>query len=338
MNFDHKPSIQIAGGFFLFICTVIICLFLTIPSAASAASLAKATVVVVDEEGSPIEDAKVFITRDGPRWDGTVPSYSRGETNSSGRYSDTMISHNGYITYGAKKEGYYNTHHNFQFDYNKAGLKHWKPWNPELEVVLRKIENPVPMYARNTIRSNLVIPVIGTEVGFDLIRFDWVSPYGRGVHADFVFKLDKTFQSRKDFKAKLTLSFTNKHDGIIEVRESLRKGSDFHLPRVAVETGYRPVLELEEWREPEGQIERNYDFIAKDINYFFRIRSEGDGALEKALYGKILGHLSYDPIFTETAKIYFKYYLNPEYNRNLEYDPNQNLFGGLSSLEKVGIK
>lgn len=36
--------------------------------------------------------------------------------------------------------------------------------------------------------------------------------------------------------------------------------------------------------------------------------------------------------------IIFKYYLNPDGTRNLEYDPNRNLFGKLPLHEWVDIK
>lgn len=56
------------------------------------------------------------------------------------------------------------------------------------------------------------------------------------------------------------------------------------------------------------------------------------------MYGKILGHIGLTAIFSETAEIYFKYYLNPDYTRNLEFDPKQNLFKNLPDRERVGIK
>lgn len=47
------------------------------------------------------------------------------------------------------------------------------------------------------------------------------------------------------------------------------------------------------------------------------------------------------PTSEKNAKIFFKYYLNPDYSRNLEYDPTQNLFLNLrdnKKLEWVGLE
>ena len=76
----------------------------------------------------------------------------------------------------------------------------------------------------------------------------------------------------------------------------------------------------------------------KDNNYIFRIRSEEeDGKLVKALYGKIHGDIRFDPREGKAGAISFKYYLNPDYTRNLEFDPKRNLFKNLKSFERVGL-
>ncbi|HEY5812162.1 MAG TPA: hypothetical protein VIT23_05885 [Terrimicrobiaceae bacterium] len=49
----------------------------------------------------------------------------------------------------------------------------WYPWNPTVELLLKAIVNPVPMYARKV--EMLRIPEAGTPIGFDLVKSDWVS-------------------------------------------------------------------------------------------------------------------------------------------------------------------
>ena len=52
-----------------------------------------------------------------------------------------------------------------------------------------------------------------------------------------------------------------------------------------------------------------------------------NGNVKSALYGKIYG----DPM-----QMNFRYYLNPTPNdRNIEFDPKQNLLGGLKPVEQV---
>jgi hypothetical protein len=71
-------------------------------------------------------------------------------------------------------------------------------------------------------------------------------------------------------------------------------------------------------------------------NYIFRVRSEVDenGKLKQAMYGKIRGDLWYTP--GSGGKIKMHYYLNPDYTRNLEFDPERTLFIGLPKNEGTG--
>lgn len=296
---------------------------------------AKITIIVVDEDGVAVKNAHVGVgfetnTRE-------KETSVRGVTNVNGRFVASE-SCNSSIGFRVTKDGYYKSVGHYLFE--KKNFYGWEPWNPEIIVVLRKIENPVPMYARDTMQSKIEIPVVGKAVGFDLIAFDWIAPYGKGSHADFEFKLDRRVADRKDFDATLTVTFPNKFDGIHSYREDRSRGSLFKLPRFAPEDGYQNSLVLREWRKPQDyNVNRNFDFIKEDNNYFFRVRSEEkDGQLVRSMHGKILGPIDFTVIFSKTAKIYFKYFLNPDYTRNLEFDPKRNLFGSLPPLEQVGIQ
>ena len=62
-------------------------------------------------------------------------------------------------------------------------------------------------------------------------------------------------------------------------------------------------------------------------NFYFRVRTKLDenGNVVSARYGKIYGDLAQ-----------FTYYFNPTPNsRNIEFDPKQNLLGGLEAFEQV---
>jgi hypothetical protein len=293
------------------------------PSDAFFTSKAKVTIKVLEEDGSPVEMANVAV---GFERNGKDDVEFKGLSGSAGFFtvsSDT----NGHIGWTITKENYYETRG--VYDFEKEINKSWQPWNPTVEVLLRKIENPVPMYFRDTKYLSVEIPVVDEEVGFDLVKFDWVSPYGKGTHEDFIFHLKRRVVDRKDFDTTLTVRFANSYDGIKEYREELDAGSLFMLPRKAPTSGYEKELVLSQRRERgDLKIYRNFDFNSKNINYFFRVRSEGkdDGSLDRSMYGKIVGGLRFDPIFSETAKIFFKYYLNPDYTRNLEHDHKKNIF------------
>ena len=78
--------------------------------------------------------------------------------------------------------------------------------------------------------------------------------------------------------------------------------------------------------------------VNRNINHFFRIRSEEkDEEYYKSMYGKIHGDIRFGVIGSKTGYVIFKYYLNPDYTNNLEFDRNRNLFINLKSFEEVGL-
>jgi hypothetical protein len=293
--------------------------------------IAKVTIKVVDEGGKPIEAARVGIGFEYNQNWGTKETGRASLSDSQGLFT-ASASTNGHIGWNITKDGYYKTIGSY--DFQEYGHLGWKPWNPTLEVVLRKIVNPVPMYARDTRRSRVEIPVAGTDIAFDLIEFDWLNPYGRGTTADLLFHLDLMDNGGDDFEYKLKVSFTNTFDGAVEIYENIRQGSVFKLPRVAPVNGYDKEIEVYFVGLKRGSKVSWKD----DRHYIFRVRSEEEnGQLKRAMYGKILSDIKLSSAKKKGGmpSIEFKYYLNPNYTRNLEFDPKQNLFGNLPDLERV---
>jgi len=103
-------------------------LHVSFPCAAYAFfNLAKVTLVVVDEEGNPMEgvDAGVGFEKN-TGW-GTDSKAQRGLTGIDGRFTASGNC-NGHIGYGGIKEGYYRSH--YDYDFKDRGTFGWKPWNP----------------------------------------------------------------------------------------------------------------------------------------------------------------------------------------------------------------
>lgn len=296
--------------------------------------VAKITINIIDEVGNAIEDANVGVGFQYDKSWATDSTSIKGTTDSQGKFT-ASASTNGHVGARISKNGYYNSR--LIYDFQESSLAGWKPWNPELKVILRKIENPVPMYARDTKQSRIEIPVDDKDVAFDLIAFDWLSPYGRGTVADLLFRLNLIDNGGDDFEYNLKVSFVNAFDGVIEFDEDICKGSVFKLPRIAPVEGYGKELQI----YLKG-LKRGARMSWKDNrHYIFRVRSEEEnGHLKKAMYGKILSDIK----LTSAKKkggmpgIVFKYYLNPDYTRNLEFDPKRNLFDALPELEQVGIQ
>ena len=149
---------------------------------------------------------------------------------------------------------------------------------------------------------------------------DWVAPYGKGVNTDIVFTEEFNKNSVTDFYYKLTVSFPNAGDGIQEfdapalIQNATMGQSDLRSLHEAPADGY------------QSQYEQNRSSNL-NRNYYFRVRTKLDenGKVMSACYGKIYGDF-----------MQFTYYLNPTPNdRNIEFDPKQNLLGGLESLNQV---
>jgi len=288
---------------------------------------AKITVRVIDEAGKPVENVKVGI--------GFGKGDADGLTNSEGRFSGAANC-NGHIGFNAVKPGYYMSIGTYEFNYGKKSLTRWEPWNPEVTIVLRRVENPVPMYARDTKESTLIIPVTGKDVGFDLIMYDWVKPYGHGKVADILCNLNVRRSDRDDFEYNMKISFPGQFNGIQSFEEDLLHGSEFKLPRFAPVDGYKKEVKAFIDRKPVGASKSSFN---QNVHHVFRIRSEVEkGKLKKAVYGKIIGDIHIGTKKEGTAYLYFKYYLNTDYTRNLEFDPTRNLFLNLPEREQVRIK
>lgn len=214
----------------------------------------------------------------------------------------------------------------------------WQPWNPLVEIELKKVINPIPMYARHLDPWSFKVPAYNTSLGYDLVKSDWLSPHGKGETADFIFRLDcqlgeVTPDKVQYYDAIFSLSFTNEGDGIQEFLAHPREGSALRSPRYAPESGYQTQWVHHAFEHKTGASHE----INEEQNFFFRIRTKKDaeGRIISALYGKINDPIIYE-IRARGASIQMTYYLNPTPNdRNMEFDPSRNLFRDLKSAEQV---
>lgn len=306
---------------------VVIAIMVLTPFSAFAMGMAKMSLKVIDEDSKPVEGAQVRIHFND---NALEKDLTIGLTDSNGIFSASGSSSDGSVGGDVLKNGYYYSVFHQDFIVKKLGF--WQPWDKQIHVVLRPIINPVPMYVRD---RWIDIPAVGREIGFDLMKFDWVIPYGQGVQSDFIFYCERTYKDVDNFDATITLTFSRENDGIQMIKDDpggiFTVGSRFRLSRHAPESGYQRKLVKRRSRGATGRIDDNSD----DSNYYFRVRSEVDaeGKLTRAMYGKIRGDIRFDPRGSKTASIHFHYYLNPDYTRNLEFDIRKNLFSPLPKNE-----
>jgi len=284
-----------------------------------ASGSAKLILKVIDEKGQPLENALVRIAKGGA----TKKEAFKGKTNSEGYFSKIVETSDGIVGGAVIKDGYYKSNFNHSFFAKKFGR--WQPWEKEITVIMRPIINQIPMYISD---KWITIPELDKEIGFDLIKSDWIVPYGKGEVADFVFYVKRRYENIDEFEGTMILSFSNEFDGILEIKDDLGGiygiGSIFRLPRFAPKGGYISNLKKSISAGSTGW----HNDKNEDSNYIFRIRSKGNEneEISKSIYGKILGDIVFDIRGTDTADIKMRYYLNPDGTRNLEFDPERNLF------------
>jgi len=322
-------------------------------SATFALPIAKITIKVVDEQGNPIENAKAGIALESPKsnsW-GTNIKLLSGLTDTDGLFSDEGET-SPYVGLSAFKEGYYGVGSSFNKFTDTTGIlgfRKYQPWNPTVELVLKKVINPIPMYAirMSGMRDGEYpeIPETGRFIGYDLTVNDWVVPYGLGTHKDFLFKVDIVrANTYRDYDVTLTLSFPNEGDGLIKYTPDVSKGkSSLRMPHNAPIAGYSSEFVRHHERTPNIRTPiRTNGNPAYDINYFFRIRTEldKDGNVTGGLYGKIYGEIdlgNFAWLHNSKPFISFNYYLNPTNNdTNIEFNPEKNIFKGIPDRLKVG--
>jgi hypothetical protein len=309
---------------------ILLVLFAAIAAAPFFLPEAKLSVRVLDEEGKPVQGAEVGMGFEGPAPKGKKSVGRSGLTNSEGLFEASAPT-SGHVTYGAIKDGYYRTVGK-PMDFWKHKLNRWQPWNPTMEVVLKRIVNPVPMYARSL---RLHLPVDNRSAGYDLVEGDWVAPRGQGKVSDFVITLQRRIVGDNDFDVVFVLAFSNRGDGILPIEASESSASELRLPRLAPENGYMAEWRIHHTRSPNAC---RKDEEGRYEDFFFRVRTvQKDGRVERAMYGKLRGAFKLGQFVTQKPVGRFTYYLNPDGTRNMEFDPNRNLFKDLKGLEEVRV-
>jgi hypothetical protein len=278
----------------------------------------KAAFIVINDAGNPLEGANVSVLYDVPPLGGSTDSGKiAGVTDADGKFSATHADKTLGLSFVVEKSGYYPTVIKDDFQ----GLFAPERLNRNLIITLKRVANPIPMYAKWIDTS----PLNGDGVAsLDFKSGKWILSKSGG---DVFFTTKTDRRSAVDFMHTLTISFPNPGDGIEEyfMPES-EKGNQLRSMHEAPADGYHSSLTRTNSAGPTGPVQADYD---QSRVYYFRVDTVLDqaGNVNSALYGKIYG----DPVFMN-----FYYYLNPTPNdRNIEFDPKQNLLKGFDSLQIV---
>lgn len=299
---------------------------------------AMVTIKVTDDGGAVLTGMPVHVW-----FDDSANFY--GTTDSNGLY----VAHGKCSTIDPpiriESKGYYTTATRCRFtNILENAERQWMPWNPMVTAIVRRVINPIAMYAKCV---ETKIPRTNESFGYDLMMGDWVSPVGKGVISDLVFSIKGKWGNYRDNDSTLTLAFSQPNDGLITVAHDMLDrrpiGSEFILPRYAPESGYANARTWRNARKRLGGSSR--DQIIDEVNlegrdYLFRVRSQMDetGVVTNACYGKFHGNIQFAGAAGngQGSWLKFTYYLNPAPNdRNLEFDPKKNLFTNLGEFEQV---
>lgn len=283
-----------------------------------------AEVRVFDPEKHPVEGATVNITF--PRYQiGDQPreNYQSvdAQTDKEGLAVLSGTAQADYVV-SVTKQGYYRTQGPRGVLNTETGLKKYGVGLQKIDLELRPKIYPILGIQKGVDRWPLP-RTDGTPLGFDLEVGDWVAPFGKGKSSDFIFTVGGYFNSLNDFNDSLTLNFSNRGDGIIPFMHPRDVGSALRWPYEAPLDGYESQRV---WRRfSNGETHTVSRDKSGELNYLFRVRTELDerGKVRRAMYGVI----SYEVVFGGNNEIgrnlSFTYALNPDWTRNLEFDPEK---------------
>lgn len=249
---------------------------------------------IVDDEGSPVEGAKVsgWMFIDNNKDHGShysYLSYSNGLVDLKGKCGE-------YVRVVVKKNGYYTTMFEIKYPMPSADKcivdGKWQPYGETKEVILKKIKNPVRIGEFG--RCSVPIPVYDQWVGFDLELREWVPPYGKGNYSDVMLKFGRELIHRQtDFKMTMDVSFeNNKYAGcyLMNVDSFSEKKTVYKADENA---NFIPTMSFIQERHPGAK--RIDNRIDKDSYLVFRTRTKVDekGNLISAHYGIIRGEWAF---------------------------------------------
>ena len=287
--------------------------------------------LVVDDRGQPVPGATVKASFSNRRQAGHDFEKTTDE-NGLVALQDTCV---GDLNFRILKDGHYDTRLRYWFfkawfDCVKDGR--WIPWNPTIEVMLKRVVNPAAMYAVKN-RNILFIPETNKVIGFDMMVNDWTMPHGKGATEDFAINFNWNGKTGIDYEgAELSLVFNQQFSGAYIVPQD--EFSAYRSPYFA-DTN-RIFLQRFDWFTKKVNEKWEKNFLDEHSIMVLRIRSriDQDGKLVGGHYAKIYAPLRFTFGNAGTGELRLWYIFNPvENDLNLEFDISKNL---LSPLDYVG--
>ena len=291
-------------------------------NACSAAQTLNIQITVTDDDGNLIEGVKVKGV-----FDPGTKVYKQGKDSKAitDKNGIAFISGPSFppVEVELMKEGYYDTNMRV---HRKKGIKKYT-----VDALIREKRNPIAMYARDFINPNrtLKVPERDRKLGFDFFKGDWVLPGYSGVSTDIFFKVvNQEDQIKfKKYGQSVEISFPSTEDGIqLAALKKEWRSSNYKFHYNAPEEGYLETLQA---YVKATVRERTVQYTNDDFHLRIRTERGTKGSIIQANYCKVLNSFhSYFYMEKVQPEIGFRYYCNPTPNdTNVEFDPDQNLFG-----------
>jgi hypothetical protein len=274
---------------------------------------------VHDPEGSPVAHATVYLALPRYGYQENKGQKIEAQTNKEGVAIVSGTAQQDYAV-SVEKSGYYRTQGPHRGINDEKSFQEYAVGVQKIDLELRPVRNPI-LGIRKGIDRRLLPKTDGSPLGFDLENGDWVAPHGKGKTSDFIFSVGGYFKSLNDFADSLTLTFSNQGDGIMPFRHPKNLGSALKWPYEAPLSGYESQRV---WRQAyDGKRHTNNLDRSGEMNYLFRVRTELDekGNVRRAMYGVISNEVVMGGNNEIGRNVSFTYALNPDWTRNLEFDP-----------------
>ena len=256
----------------------------------------------------------------------------KGEVHFGGTVYDDRVEY-----FVVDRNGYYHLPYlNVQFtNMTEFVFKKWLPYDEVQTITLQKIGKKIPLFVKEARpkRNQDLTTASDRKFCYDLVKGDWMPPFGKGEHSDIEFKLlprenfgvgiGPSGKPKPNFRDTISVAFIGDDNGIIKLEPP---PNAVLKVRTAPEYGYQQDFRI--WSGLTKTM-LNDDSTDKNACHAFRIRTVRNehGEIITSHYGKIYGDFAMKFNRDETPRgVYFTYYLNLTPNdRNLEWDMKHNL-------------
>jgi hypothetical protein len=228
--------------------------------------------------------------------------------------------------YTVSKDGHYDTDHDIDYESQDSPIatdKNWLPYGRTNTVILKRKINPIPMLEYNVQSKAVTVPT-NAPIGFDLMKADWLPPYGQGQShdVDITFLFARPPSDTPDmFNSSLILSFPVAGTGVYKRDSDMYSQYKTQYSAATSAGFYQTNITFVFNRRSSGYADTK---LQGTEHLIFRFQPQG-GAPGEFYYGKIEAFdWSYIEI-PQTGRLkQLRYYINPTINDpNLEEDRMQ---------------